>query len=335
MIDLAGTELTAGERERLAHPLVGGVILFSRNYSSPAQLAELTAAVKAVRNLPIAVDHEGGRVQRFRDGFTRLPAMRSLGELWERDQQAASEAVHGIGYVLASELRVHGVDLSFTPDLDLDWGRSTVIGNRAFHHDPAVVASLAGALIDGLHEAGMIACGKHFPGHGWVEADSHVAIPVDSRGLADLHRDLTSFRLLIDRRALDAIMPAHVIFSQIDDRPAGFSPVWLGILRNELSFEGVIFSDDLSMEGASVVGGIIERADAAWDAGCDMLLVCNQPGSVDTLLEHWQRQPDATRSARLAGLLPRLAAPRQGDLVNDPLYQQGLAQIAALANLST
>lgn len=334
MIDLAGTELTAGERERLAHPLVGGVILFSRNYSSPQQLRELTAAVKAVRNLPIAVDHEGGRVQRFRDGFTRLPAMRSLGELWDRDQKAATEAARGIGYVLASELRAHGVDLSFAPDLDLDWGRSTVIGNRAFHHDPAVVANLAGALIGGVHETGMIACGKHFPGHGWVEADSHVAIPVDSRGLADLHRDLTPFRLLIDQGALDAVMPAHVIFSQIDDRPAGFSPVWLGILRNELSFNGVIFSDDLSMEGASVVGGIVERADAAWDAGCDMLLVCNQPGSVDTLLEQWQRQPDATRSARLERLLPRLAAPRQADLANDPLYQQGLAQIAVLANLS-
>jgi beta-N-acetylhexosaminidase len=334
MIDLVGTELTAGERERLAHPLVGGLILFSRNYSSPEQLSELTAAVKAVRNLPIAVDHEGGRVQRFRDGFTRLPAMRSLGELWDRDQKAATEAARGIGYVLASELRAHGVDLSFTPDLDLDWGRSTVIGNRAFHHDPVVVASLAGALIGGLHETDMIACGKHFPGHGWVEADSHVAIPVDSRGLADLHRDLTPFRLLIDQGALDAVMPAHVIFSQIDDRPAGFSPVWLGILRDELSFNGVIFSDDLSMEGASVVGGIVERADAAWDAGCDMLLVCNQPGSVDTLLEQWQRQPDATRSARLARLLPRLAAPRQADLVNDPLYQQGLAHIAALATPS-
>lgn len=333
MIDISGLRLTDLDRERLCHPLVGGIILFSRNYESPEQLERLTAEIGALRSprLPIAIDHEGGRVQRCRTGFTRLPPMRRLGELWAQDQDAALAAAQEIGYVLAAELRACGVDLSFTPVLDLDWGGSTVIGDRAFHADPLVVTRLAGALIEGLRGAGMVACGKHFPGHGWVEADSHVAIPVDQRGLADLHRDLTPFRLLIDRAALDAIMPAHVIFPQIDPRPAGFSPVWLGILRDELSFDGVIFSDDLSMEGASVVGGIVERADAAWDAGCDMLLVCNQPGSVDELLDKWQRQPEMARSERLARLLPRQAALQRTELSSDPRYQQGLALLSLLS----
>ncbi len=330
MIDLAGTELSDLERERLAHPLVGGLILFTRNYRSPAQLGELTAAVKAIRNLPIAVDHEGGRVQRFREGFTRLPAMRRLGECWDQDAALAVAMARGVGYVLASELRAVGVDLSFAPDLDLDWGRSSVIGNRAFHGDPQVVVALAGALIDGLHTAGMVACGKHFPGHGWVEADSHVAIPVDERSLAELHADLAPFRQLVQARALDGVMPAHVIFPKVDPRPAGFSPVWLRMLRQELAFDGVIFSDDLSMEGASVVGGIVERADAAWQAGCDMLLVCNQPEQVGELLAHWQGVPEAARSARLQRLLPTTPAHSWASLATDPEYRQGLAHIAAL-----
>lgn len=331
MIDLAGTELTGLERERLQHPLVGGLILFTRNYRSPEQLSALTAAVKAVRNLPIAVDHEGGRVQRFRDGFTRLPAMRELGALWDKSPEDAVAAAEGVGYVLAAELRARGVDLSFTPDLDLDWGQSTVIGNRSFHGDPAVVARLAAALIDGLHRAGMIACGKHFPGHGWVEADSHVAIPVDSRSLSELQGDLAPFRQLVAQSALDAVMPAHVIFPQIDSRPAGFSPVWLLMLRQELGFDGVIFSDDLSMEGASVVGGVVERANAAWLAGCDMLLVCNQPERVGDVLSRWQPEPDSTRAARLHRLLPTMPALSWQALQEDAQYQRGLAQIAALA----
>lgn len=331
MIDLAGTELTDLERQHLAHPLVGGLILFTRNYRSPEQLADLTAAIKAVRNLPIAVDHEGGRVQRFREGFTRLPAMRQLGEQWDIDAAQALAMARGVGYVLASELRASGVDFSFAPDLDLDWGRSSVIGNRAFHGDPQAVVALAGALIDGLHAAGMVACGKHFPGHGWVEADSHVAIPIDERSLAELHTDLAPFRQLVQAGALDGVMPAHVIFPQIDARPAGFSPVWLNMLRQELGFNGVIFSDDLSMEGASVVGGVVDRADAAWQAGCDMLLVCNQPERVGEVLERWQAAPDAVRAARLQRLLPTVSAPSWASLANDHEYQQGLAQIAALS----
>ena len=264
MIDIVGSELSSLDRERLNHPLVGGVILFTRNFSSPNQLKRLCAELHALRTprLLLAVDHEGGRVQRFRSGFTRLPAMRRCGELWEKDRAAALAAARAIGFVLAAELRAQGIDLSFTPVLDLDYGSSEVIGDRAFHRDPLIVAELADALIEGLRQAGMAACGKHFPGHGYVTADSHVAIPVDQRSRAGLADDMQPYRSL----RLDAVMPAHVIYPQIDGRPAGFSPVWLKILREEFNFDGVIFSDDLSMQGASVAGGIVERAQAAWVA---------------------------------------------------------------------
>ena len=303
MIDIAGLELSALDRERLVHPLVGGVILFARNYRDPQQLAALCMAIHGLRSplLPVAIDHEGGRVQRCREGFTHLPAMRRLGELWDRDAAAARRAAADIGYLLAAELRACGVDFSFTPVLDLDWGPSGVIGDRAFHRDPAAVAELAGALIDGLHAAGIGCCGKHFPGHGWVAADSHLAIPVDERSLAEMAPDLAPYR----RLRLDAVMPAHVIYPQVDSRPAGFSPVWIRMLREDFAFDGVIFSDDLSMEGASVAGGIVERAEAAWSAGCDVLLVCNAPDSVAILLEHWRPAPDLVRSTRLARLAPR------------------------------
>ena len=303
MIDIAGTALSDLDRQRLRHPLVGGVILFSRNYQSPAQLSALCEEIHGLREpmLPIAVDHEGGRVQRFREGFSRLPAMASLGEQWNESPQAAVTAARGVGFLLASELRAQGVDFSFTPVLDLDWGRSGVIGDRAFHRDPAAVGELAAALIAGLHDAGMACCGKHFPGHGWAEADSHVAIPVDERSLAELEADILPYRQL----HLDAVMPAHVIYPRVDPRPAGFSPVWLGKLRREIGFDGVIFSDDLSMEGAAVAGGIVERADAAWSAGCDMLLVCNAPAAVGELLDRWRPQADPVRAARIGRLLPR------------------------------
>lgn len=302
MIDIAGTALSPLDRQRLCHPLVGGVILFSRNYQSPAQLSALCDEIHGLRDpvLPIAVDHEGGRVQRFRDGFTRLPAMASLGEQWNELPQAAVAAARSVGFLLASELRARGVDFSFTPVLDLDWGRSGVIGDRAFHRDPAAVVQLAGGLIAGLRDAGMACCGKHFPGHGWAEADSHVAIPVDERGLAELEADILPYRQL----PLDAVMPAHVIYPQVDSRPAGFSPVWIGKLRGELGFDGVIFSDDLSMEGAAVAGGIVERAEAAWSAGCDMLLVCNAPAAVGELLDKWQPVADPVRAGRISRLLP-------------------------------
>ena len=326
MIDIAGLALTDLDRERLSHPLVGGLILFGRNYQSPEQLTQLTAEVHALRSLPlpIAIDHEGGRVQRCREGFTRLPPMRRLGELWESNPHEALVAAHDIGYVLAAELRQCGVDLSFTPVLDLDWGRSGVIGNRSFHGDPTAVAQLAEALIKGLRRAGMAACGKHFPGHGWAEADSHVAIPVDPRGLAELAIDMEPYR----RLTLDAVMPAHVIYPEVDSRSAGFSPVWIGKLREELGFDGVIFSDDLSMEGASVAGDTVGRASAAWDAGCDMLLVCNTPDAVGDVLERWQPAFDAKRSARISRLLPCIEMP---DFQNDVHYFAGV-KAAALLN---
>jgi beta-N-acetylhexosaminidase len=302
MIDIAGLELADLDRERLVHPLVGGVILFARNYRDPQQLTALCAAIHALRSpaLPIAIDHEGGRVQRCREGFTHVPPMRRLGELWDRDPATARRAAADLGYLLAAELRACGVDYSFTPVLDLDWGPSGVIGDRAFHRNPHAVAELAGALIEGLAAAGMGCCGKHFPGHGWVAADSHLAIPVDERSLAAMEPDLYPYRHL----KLDGVMPAHVIYPEVDHRPAGFSPVWLEKLRKEFGFDGVIFSDDLSMEGASFAGDMVQRAEAAWQAGCDVLLICNAPDAVATVLANWKPAADPVRAARLARLAP-------------------------------
>lgn len=307
MIDIGGPELTAIERERLRHPLVGGVILFARNYDEPRQLRQLCAEIHALREPPllIAVDHEGGRVQRFRKGFTALPPMRALGRLWERTADEALTLTQSVGRLLAGELLACGVDLSFTPVLDLDYGLSEVIGDRSFHVDPAVVATLAGALIDGLAASGMAAVGKHFPGHGGVAADSHTDVPVDERASAlIMARDVEPFRQLAPRLA--GIMPAHVIYPQADSAPAGFSRYWLQqILRGKLQFRGVIFSDDLSMAGAAVVGDIFARADAAVAAGCDMVLVCNAPEQAEALLDRWQVNPEPTASTRIAALQPR------------------------------
>lgn len=308
MLDLAGVALSAAEGELLRHPLVGGVILFSRNYHSPRQLCELTAAIRALRKpeLLIAVDHEGGRVQRFQEGFSRIPPMRRLGEAWDRDRAAACTAAGDIAYVLASELLACGVDFSFTPVLDVDFGESGVIGDRAFHCDPAAIAQLSAALIDGLRAAGMASVAKHFPGHGHVRADSHLAVPVDARSFAEIDAaDLVPYRELI-RHGLSAVMPAHVIYPGVDAHPAGFSSKWLQqILRGQLGFDGMIFSDDLSMEGASVAGGVGERAQAALSAGCDMVLSCNAPESAAELLAGLapgamnRRRTEAMRGARL------------------------------------
>lgn len=286
MIDIAGHTLSALDIERLTHPLVGGVILFTRNYLDRAQLTALCEEIHGLRTpqLLIAIDHEGGRVQRCRAQFTQVPAMRKLGEMWDKDAQRACEKAQAIGYLLAAELRACGVDFSFTPVLDLDWGQSDVIGDRAFHRNPQAVIELADAFIEGLRSADMRCCGKHFPGHGWVAADSHVAIPVDERSLSQMQEDLLPYRHL----KLDAVMPAHVIYPAVDNQPAGFSARWLKKLREEFNFDGVIFSDDLSMQGASVAGDILARADAAWRAGCDVLLVCNAPEDVAVLLDRWQ-----------------------------------------------
>ena len=303
MLDVVGTSLTAEDEARLRHPMVGGVILFKRNYESPAQLTELTTAIQAVRTPPllIAVDHEGGRVQRFREGFTRIPPMRELGKIWDSHPQKARHLAQQAGYVLAAELRGCGVDFSFTPVLDMDYGQSSVIGDRAFHADPQAIAELAHSLLQGLKQGGMHSVGKHFPGHGYVTADSHLDIPVDEREFVDIEMaDIVPFRRMISY-GLTAVMPAHVIYPKVDARPAGFSPVWLkDILRGQLGFEGVIFSDDLSMEGATVAGNIVQRAEAALHAGCDMVLVCNKPESADELLAGLRWEMPVTSRARLA-----------------------------------
>ena len=306
MVDLAGVELAAEERERIAHPLVGGVILFARNYASTQQLGALTAAIRALRDPPplVGVDHEGGRVQRFRDAFTAIPPMRTLGECWDRDVAAAADEATRLGATIAGELGSHGVDFSFAPVCDLDYGRSNVIGDRAFHRNPNAVAHLAAAFCAGLRSCGMAAVAKHFPGHGFAAADSHTETPVDERPLAALEKDdLVPFGVLV-RQGVDAVMPAHVAYPAIDSRPAGYSRIWLQeILRGRLGFRGLVFSDDLSMAGARIAGDILARADAAHEAGCDMLLVCNDPGSADVLLSGWKPEPQpelAGRAARMA-----------------------------------
>jgi len=324
MIDIAGQTLTDLDRQRLCHPLVGGIILFSRNFASREQLTALTAEIHALREprLLIAVDHEGGRVQRFRDGFTRLPAMRTLGELYQRDAAAGLAATRAVGLVLAAELRACGVDYSFTPVLDLDYGPSRVIGDRAFHRDPETVIALAAGLGEGLHAAGMGNCGKHYPGHGYVIPDSHVELPIDDRALDAMQEDLLPYR----RLALDAVMAAHVIYECFDCNTAVFSSKWIDYLRNDIKFDGVVFTDDLSMAGAGVVGDMLARVQTAYAAGCDMLLVCNAPESVALVLDNWQPQVDARRGQRVAKLLPQQPAMA----LTDPAYLAALAQVAAL-----
>jgi len=333
MLDVLGTELTDEDRKRLKHPLVGGVILFSRNYTSQAQLARLTAEIHALRNphLLIAVDHEGGRVQRFRDGFTRLPPMRELGQLWDEHPNRAKTLAHQTGWVLAAELRACGVDFSFTPVLDIDFEHSGVIGDRAFHRDPQAIAVLAHSLMMGLKQGGMAAVGKHFPGHGFVRADSHLEIPVDERDYADIEMDdLVPFRQMIDF-GLAGIMPAHVIYSSVDKLPAGFSKIWLkDILRKELGFDGVIFSDDLSMEGASVAGNVVQCAEAALQAGCDMVLVCNQPDSADELLAGLKWEMSAPGMARLIRMHGRLHPESWDGLHEDKYYVEAVHAVGSL-----
>lgn len=355
ILDIAGTELHAEDRRRLAHPLTGGLILFARNWRDRAQLTALCAQIKAVRDdLLICVDHEGGRVQRFRtDGFTHLPPMRAFGQMWMDDGKGrpghgamrAQNAASAAGYVLGAELRACGVDFSFTPVLDLDWtdgdrSRSGVIGDRAFHADPRVVTVLAKSLMHGLLRAGMASCGKHFPGHGFVRADSHTDIPVDRRSLkAILADDAAPYGWL--GTVLGSVMPAHVIYPRVDSRPAGFSRRWLeDILRGQLAFGGAIFSDDLSMAGARQIDGrtvsYAEGAVAALEAGCDLVLLCNQSldggRAVDALLDglaeaqlkgRWL--PREASEVRRRALLPVGTPLGWDDLMYSPAYQQALS----------
>jgi len=333
MLDVAGTTLTAEDEVRLRHPLVGGVILFTRNYASQHQLAELTASIRALRSpsLLIAVDHEGGRVQRFREGFTRIPAMRELGKIWDAHPKRARHLAHQAGYVLAAELRACGVDFSFTPVLDIDFGSSSVIGDRAFHSEPQAIAELAHSLLLGLKQGGMHTVGKHFPGHGFVRADSHLEIPVDERSYTDIELcDLVPFRQMVNF-GLTAVMPAHVIYPRVDKLPAGFSEIWLKrILRGELGFEGCIFSDDLSMEGAMVAGGIVQRAEAALHAGCDMVLVCNKPASANELLAGLKWEMPVTSKARLAQMRGRSHPDTLVQLHEQAEFVKAVHEIAAV-----
>lgn len=334
MADVAAHALSDDDRNRLLDPAVGGVILFRRNFQNIEQLKTLIADIKALRSpeLIIAVDHEGGRVQRFIDGFTRLPAMRVFGEIWDAQGAAtAKDLAEQTGWVLATELAACGVDLSFTPVLDLDWGNCAVIGNRSFHADAEIVAALALALQAGLNRGGMKSCGKHFPGHGFVSGDSHHVLPEDTRSLAQLADDLRPFRALA-QAGMAAVMPAHVVFPAIDAQPAGFSAYWLQtVLRGELGFDGVIFSDDLTMEGACGAGGIGERARLSFEAGCDIVLVCNRPDLVDELRQGF-RQPEnphlAARWQNMAGTL----SPEQAQAVMQTAEFQAAQQtVAALS----
>ena len=333
MFDVVGTELTSDDRRRLAHPLAGGVILFSRNFSSPGQLAQLTHEIHALRSPPlvIAVDHEGGRVQRFREGFTVIPPMRELGRVWDSDPKRAKQLATEAGFVLAAELQAHGVDMTFAPVLDVDYGSSGVIGDRALHSDPGAIGELGRAVLQGFKQGGMSGVGKHFPGHGHVRADSHLEVPVDDRAMEDIKAsDLVPFRRLIDA-GIGAIMPAHVIYPKVDKQPAGFSAIWLKqVLRGQLGFGGMIFSDDLSMEGASVAGGVVERAQAALAAGCDMALVCNKPEATDELLAGLDYAMPATSLARLARMHGKPRAEGMKGLREEARYAQALQAVAGI-----
>lgn len=323
MLDLQGVELQADEMELLRHPLVGGVILFSRNYAGPDQLARMIAAIHAIRTpqLLVAVDHEGGPVQRFREGFSRLPPARIFGEIHAQDPRRARRLAGAAGLLMASELRAVGVDFSFAPVLDLDRGLSCVIGERAFHASPDIVASLAHSYMLGMRRAGMPSTGKHFPGHGAVEADSHLSLPLDMRSYVDIEmEDLVPFQRMI-RYGLAGIMPAHVLYPQVDTRPAGFSEFWLQeVLRKRLGFQGVIFSDDLSMEGAHCAGNHAERAAAAIAAGCDMVLVCNDRKGALEVLDGLQVKTSPLLQVRLARMHGRRARSREA-MFADPHWQ--------------
>ena len=333
MVDLRGHVLESDEREMLQHPLVGSVILFTRNYRDPEQLTQLVSAIHAARHpaLVVAVDHEGGRVQRFRSGFSALPPLRSIGHAYDIAPQSGLDLARQMGWLMAAELRSHGVDLSFAPCVDLDYGVSSVIGDRALHARSASVGALAVAYMHGMRDAGMAATAKHFPGHGAVVADSHLALPVDRRSLVDLSEDMAPYRVLI-ANGLSAVMVAHVLFPEIDEFPASFSARWIqNVLRGELRFQGVVFADDLSMEGAAAVGDIVHRAELALAAGCDVLPVCNQPASVAALLDRLKIIDDPAAQFRRVRLRGRLPLTRAELLASAPWQsaQDALARISA------
>jgi len=332
MLDLVGTKITDQERELLLHPLTGGVILFTRNFESVGQVRELVDEIHSLRDphLLVAIDHEGGRVQRFREGFTHIPTARSIGAIYDKDRNRGKELAYTCGWLMAAELRSIGVDFSFAPVLDLAHGISGVIGDRAWHHDPEAVAILAHRFMSGMQQAGMEAVGKHFPGHGGVKEDSHLALPVDERSEDQIREhDLIPFERMI-HYGLAGIMPAHVIYSRIDQKLAGFSAYWLnGVLRHELGFDGVIFSDDLSMAAAEKAGSYTERAIAALDAGCDMVLVCNHPEAAAEVLEGLGKYDNTVSRVRLARMHGRKGIP-YAELRESEAWNQALAAITEL-----
>jgi beta-N-acetylhexosaminidase len=329
MVDLRGVELDAEERELLQHPLVGSVILFTRNFADGGQLSRLIADIRAVRSpaLLVAVDHEGGRVQRFRKGFSQLPAARMIGRRYDVDRQAGLELARASGWLMAAELRAFGIDLSFAPVTDLDYGVNEVIGDRAFHRDPDAVAALAGAYMAGMRDAGMAATAKHFPGHGAVIADSHVTLPVDRRPFAELERDLIPYRRLI-ANGLAAVMMAHIVFSEIDPLPASLSSFWVRkVLREDLRFHGAVFTDDLGMQAAAAGGSMLERARQALSVGCDVLPVCNDRAGVLALLDGLKQGPEPASFARLARLRGRPAT-LPGDLFASEEWRRSADAVA-------
>ena len=329
MLDVEGFRLSDADRKRLQHAQVGGVILFSRNYESPAQLRALCDEIRALRSpqLVIAVDQEGGRVQRFREHFEELPAMGQLGMLYDSDQGEAIRLAESFAWIMASELLHYGVDLSFAPVLDIADPVSSVIGDRAFHRDTTAITRLANAWIRGMKKAGMEAVGKHFPGHGSVSGDSHHVMPFDRRNIAEIEAlDLVPFRRVIATH-LTGIMMAHVIYDQVDPQAAGYSRYWIEtVLRGQLQFDGIVFSDDLSMSGAESVGGYAERARQALAAGCDILLVCNNPAGADEVLASLKGYANPTSQLRMIRLHARPAA-GSSDLYNTQQWQQAVKQL--------
>ena len=333
MLDIKGMELEAEEREMLAHPKAGGVIICTRNFSSPGQLNELISDIRSIRepHLLITVDHEGGRGQKFREGFTRLPAAALIGRVYGRDHQRGRLLSESIGWIMAAELRAVGVDFSFAPVLDINHGMSGFIGDRAFHRDPEAVADLAHFFMVGMRKAGVAAVGKHFPGHGGVRADSHLTLAEDTRPLEQiLGEDLLPFERMI-HYGIPAIMPAHVVYTLADPHPAGFSAFWLrGVLRDRLGFDGAIFSDDLSQECAGCTDDYAERALTALDAGCDMVQLCNHPDRAAAVLQALEgRMDEPILQVRLARMRGRKAPPL-GELRDTDQWQQTAAWIEEL-----
>jgi len=333
MLDVAGLSLTHEEKKILNHPLVGGLILFSRNYSTPEQLKALVSDIRlASPNIIIAVDHEGGRVQRFKEGFTRIPAMASLGRLYKDNQELAIQLSRDCGWLMAAELVAYDIDISFAPILDRDYGISSIIGDRAFSDNPDEIVILTQAFVEGMAEAGMASTGKHFPGHGGVAADSHIDIPVDDRSLDELRKnDISIFEPII-AGGLNAIMPAHIIYPKVDSQAAGFSRYWLQtMLRGELNFDGVIFSDDLGMEGATVAGSFPERAEAALSAGCDMVLVCNNPDGAQEVLSYLESKKPVNNPRLGTMLLKQDKKIPLNDLQKMPRWQRTFKKLAELS----